>query len=144
MSLRSALPALLFILLASCSSTPDAPQPADHPPSPAGTGQAASNRPLLTGSLLGAPAGAEVELALLEVNAHEKPGRLLGDIRLHSQGDELPFRLPFDPELTGQQRVELRGRVIQSGQLIMQLPPRPIMAHANGQSLGRLQLVRTP
>nr|WP_221189835.1 YbaY family lipoprotein [Azomonas macrocytogenes] len=132
-------------MLASCSSAPTDPEiPPLAPSAPAAYDPRSPNMRALSGSLIGAPAGAEIELALLEVNEREKPERLLSNTRLKSLGKELPFLLHFNPEIfNASRRVELRGRVIQSGQLIMQLPPRTIGSAIN-QSLGQLQLVPAP
>lgn len=99
---------------------------------------------VLTGNLTGIPAGAEVELALLEVNARSRPSRLLSDTQVQVQDAETPFQLAFDPaNFPSDQRVELRGRVVKSGQLIMRLPARTITLASN-QSVGQWQAVPAP
>ncbi len=83
----------------------------------------------LSGSLIGAPAGSDVELALLEVDRRDQPDRLLSNVQLKGRGTELPFILQFNPDtFRPGQRVELRGRVTRAGQLIMRLPSRSIPA----------------
>ena len=98
----------------------------------------------LSGSLIGAPAGSDVELALLEVDRRDQPDRLLSNVQLKGRDGELPFILQFNPDaFPAGQRVELRGRVTRAGQLIMRLPPRTISSAAS-QALGPLQLVPAP
>ena len=134
------LPALLA-LLAGCGSQPS------EPPSAAIELSSAPHSRLLNelrGSLLGAPADSDVELALLEVDRRDKPDRLLSNVQLRGHGGELPFILQFNPDaFPNDQRVELRGRVTRSGQLIMRLPPRTIASPVS-QALGPLQLVPAP
>lgn len=98
----------------------------------------------LHGSLIGAPAGSDVELALLEVNRLDQPDRLLSNVQLQGRGSELPFILKFNAEKFPKgQDVELRGRVTRSGHLIMRLPPVLVRSSAS-QSLGPLQLIPAP
>lgn len=98
----------------------------------------------LHGSLIGAPAGSDVELALLEVNRLDQPDRLLSNVQLQGRGSELPFILKFNAEKFPKgQDVELRGRVTRSGHLIMRLPP-VLVRSSSSQSLGPLQLVPAP
>jgi len=134
------LPALLA-LLGGCSS-----QPSEPPSAPVELSSAPHSKLLneLSGSLIGAPAGSDVELALLEVDRRDQPDRLLSNVQLKGRGSKLPFILQFNPDAfpTGQ-RVELRGRVTQAGQLIMKLPSRTIASPAS-QALGPLQLVPAP
>ncbi|WP_308811819.1 YbaY family lipoprotein [Stutzerimonas azotifigens] len=132
----------LLLLLAGCASQP--PEPPAAPPAleqqPAVEGKLLHE---LSGTLIGAPAGAEVELALLDVD-HEQPDRLLANVKLNGRGTDLPFILSFNPETFAKsQRVELRGRVTQSGQLIMRLPARQIRSSAS-QALGPLRLEQAP
>lgn len=103
-----------------------------------------ANRHVLSGHLINLPVGSEVELALLEVNAKARPVRTLGDTRLRVQSSDQSFQLAFDPAtFPNGQRVELRGRVVQSGQLTMRLPARTI-ALADNQSIGSWQAVPAP
>nr|WP_305127292.1 YbaY family lipoprotein [Stutzerimonas zhaodongensis] len=98
----------------------------------------------LHGSLIGVPADSEVELALLEVNRRDQPDRLLSNVQLQGRGSDLPFILKFNAEeFPKEQKVELRGRVTRSGQLIMSLPAVDITSSAT-QSLGPLRLVPAP
>ncbi len=135
------LPVLLLVLV-GCSSQqtqrPSAPVTFEEPT------QAATPLHELHGSLIGAPAGSEVELALLEVNRRDQPDRLLSNVQLQGRGSELPFILKFNAEKFPQgQQVELRGRVTRSGQLIMRLPAVRVSSPAS-QSLGPLHLVPAP
>ena len=127
MPLRTAFVPLLLILLAGCGSQPPAP------PAPVELSSAPHSKlnNELSGSLIGAPAGSEVELALLEVDRRDQPDRLLSNVQ-------------FNPDVfpVGQ-RVELRGRVTRAGQLIMRLPALQIR-NASSQALGPLQLVPAP
>lgn len=131
----------LLVLLAGCAS-----QPAEPPTTPPVTELPVADSKLLhelSGTLIGAPAGSEVELALLDVD-HEQPDRLLANVKLNGRGTDLPFILSFNPETFAKsQRVELRGRVTQSGQLIMRLPARQIRSSAS-QALGPLRLEPAP
>lgn len=140
MPLRTAFVPLLLILLAGCGSQPPAP------PAPVELSSAPHSKlhNELSGSLIGAPAGSEVELALLEVDRRDQPDRLLSNVQLKGRGSELPFILQFNPDaFPAGQRVELRGRVTRAGQLIMRLPALQIR-NASSQALGPLQLVPAP
>jgi uncharacterized lipoprotein YbaY len=146
MSLRPlALPGLLALL---CACAAEAPEPTPPPATQARTipipeAEPAPYMHVLQGKLLGVPAKAEVELALLQVDAG-KPQRLLASVKLVGSGAPLPFRLGFNPESFPRgQTVELRGRASQSGQLILHLPARLIQS-AESQSLGELQFVPAP
>lgn len=141
------LPILLACLLAACASEPP-PAPVDAPPSapkPALEPQSqASHLPAISGQLLGVAAGAEVELALLIVDARGRPARPLGSQQLRGDGAALPFELHFQPgPLQAGQRLELRARVSHSGRLVQRLIPRTIATQAN-QDLGELSLVPAP
>lgn len=143
MPLRPLILLLLPALLAACSS-----QPADAPKAtqPIELSKPPHSKVLnqLSGTLIGAPEGSEVELALLEVDRRNQPDKLLSNVKLNGRGNALPFILQFNPEaFPDNQRVELRGRVTRSGQLIMRLPPRQIHS-ASDQALGPLQLVPVP
>ncbi|TLX64416.1 hypothetical protein DN820_06775 [Stutzerimonas nosocomialis] len=131
----------LLVLLAGCASPP-----AEPPTTPPVAELPVADSKLLhelSGTLVGAPPGSEVELALLDVD-HEQPDRLLANVKLNGRGTDLPFILSFNPETFAKsQRVELRGRVTQSGQLIMRLPARQIRSSAS-QALGPLRLEPAP
>lgn len=136
------LPALLCVLV-GCSSEqtqqPTAPITFEETPETIAT-------PMheLHGSLIGAPADSQVELALLEVNRLDQPDRLLSNVQLQGRGSELPFILKFNADKFPKgQDVELRGRVTRSGQLIMRLPSVRVRSSAS-QSLGPLHLVPAP
>jgi len=135
----------LAALLVACAGEPPAePAPAKPVAKPAAEQPLPAYMRALDGQLLGAPAGSDVELALLAVDTRDRPLRLLGSLRLDGTGTALPFRLTFNPEAFPQDlRVELRARVSQSGQLIQRLAPRRIPA-AESQSLGALQLETVP
>lgn len=145
MSLRCLAVTALLAALVGCSSPPvEPPQPQPVPPVELSSAPHSKLLNELRGSLLGAPEGSEVELALLEVNERNRPDKLLSSLKLSGRGAELPFLLKFNPDAFPEgQRVELRGRVTRSGQLIMRLPARPIHSAAS-QALGPLQLVPAP
>lgn len=137
------LPAFILVpLLSACSSAPETPPPA--PVAPATPQTALAPQPGLRGQLLGVASGAEVELALLAVDLRGRPRQLLGQVRLRGDGEPLPFHLPIASDMpTAGQRLELRGRVSQSGRLVQRLPARTI-AELSDQDLGALQLVPAP
>ena len=144
-TMRLLAPLALTGLLAACASEPAMPpQPAAQAPADAAPPALPAHLRELSGNLLGVPRNAEVELALLLIDARGLPQVLLGTIQLTGSGAALPFRLPFDPQafIPGT-RVELRGRVNQAGRLILRLPPLPIR-HNDSQQLGALQLVPAP
>jgi len=149
MTLRPLILLGMLGLLAACSSN-DAPKPAPPKPVapvlkvPAGPGPLQPYQREISGQLLGVPAGAEVEMAMLVVDERGRPQKLLTSTTLQGNGQSLPFQLRFNPEAfpaTGQ--VELRGRAIKSGQLIMHLPSMRIQ-QATTQVLGPLQFVSAP
>ena len=154
MSLRPLVLLSVFSLLVACSS--DAPKP--KPPTPGPAPQAAQKKakesanlgPLpayqreLSGTLQGIPAGAEVELALLVIDAQDRPQQLLASSSLIGTNQLLPFHLRFNPEsFPAGVRVELRGRASQSGQLILHLPSQ-VITQPTTQALGQLQFVKAP
>ncbi|HEX5844314.1 MAG TPA: hypothetical protein VFY62_17700 [Pseudomonas sp.] len=137
----------LITLLTACASDNPAPT---LPTTPAPSQTPMQTAPLpayqreLSGSLLGVPAAADVELALLAVDPRGRPQALLGNIQLRGNGGALPFRLPFNPDTFNQHpRIELHGRAHQAGRLILRLPPQPIR-RAETQALGSLHLVPAP
>lgn len=139
----------LSLLLAACSSQPEE-EPPQVPSAPSELKAGAALQPLqagqreLRGSLLGAPANSEVELALLVVDERGRPRGELGNLHLSGNGQALPFSLRFEPQpFTPGLRVELRGRASQSGRLILRLPPRTVSG-TDSQTLGTLQLVPAP
>lgn len=144
MPFRPLLLLSLLGLLAACAS--DAPPPVQPVPAPV-TPQVAplpAHQRELSGNLLGIPAAAEVELALLAVDQRGRPQAMLGNIQLRATGNALPFHLPFNPETFSKHpRVELHGRAHQSGSLILRLPPQ-LIRRAETQSLGSLRLVPAP
>ncbi|WP_457788050.1 YbaY family lipoprotein [Pseudomonas sp. PL-6] len=142
------LPLLALILtglLGACASEPATPPaPPPSPPSAAPAVEPRNLLPSLRGQLLGVAAGAEVDLALLAVDARGRPGTLLGHLLLRGDGNPLPFALHFEPaSFPGDQRVELRGRVTQSGRLVQRLPAQTIAA-PQSRDLGPLRLVPAP
>jgi uncharacterized lipoprotein YbaY len=154
MSLRPLVLLSLFSLLVACGS--DAPKP--QPPTPGPAPQEAQKRaresvnlgPLpayqreLSGTLQGAPAGAEIELALLVIDEKDRPQQLLASSSLIGTNQVLPFQLRFNPEsFPAGARVELRGRATQSGQLILHLPSQ-LITQPTTQALGQLQFVKAP
>lgn len=134
---------ILTGLLGACASEPAAP-PAPPPSPPAVAPEPRNLLPSLRGQLLGVAAGAEVDLALLAVDARGRPATLLGHLLLRGDGNPLPFALHFEPaSFPGDRRVELRGRVTQSGRLVQRLPAQSIGA-PQSRDLGPLRLVPAP
>ncbi|ERI49648.1 hypothetical protein N878_27850, partial [Pseudomonas sp. EGD-AK9] len=77
-------------------------------------------------------------------DARGRPATLLGHLLLRGDGNPLPFALHFEPaSFPGDQRVELRGRVTQSGRLVQRLPAQTIAA-PQSRDLGPLRLVPAP
>lgn len=149
MSLRPLVLLCCASLLVACSS--EAPKPEQTPqPTVTSSSPLANRVPLpafqraLNGTLLGAPAGAEVELALLVIDERGRPQTLLASDTLTGTNQALPFQLRFNPEsFPLGTRVELRGRVSKSGQLISRLTPRRIQQPTT-QVLGQLQFESMP
>lgn len=137
----------LLALLSACAN--DSPAPATRPPvAPPETPSAPAPLPAhqreLSGGLLNVPNAADVELALLAVDARGRPQALIGSIQLRGNGNPLVFHLPFNPETFNKHsRIELHGRANQAGRLILRLPPQPI-ARGETQALGELRLVPAP
>lgn len=142
---RLLLPLAVAVLLSACASEPTTPMPA--PPATTTQTNAASEEspgPGLRGELIGVAAGADVDLALLGVDMRGRPRALLGQMHLRGNGEALPFHLPLSDRQAPQDlRLELRGRVSQSGRLVQRLPARTI-AELKDQDLGSLQLVPAP
>ncbi|UVJ43513.1 YbaY family lipoprotein [Pseudomonas sp. LS1212] len=149
MSFRALLLLGFASLLVACSSS--APKPDTSKPvvqtAPRATpdqGPLPAHQREVSGSLLGVPAGAEVELALLVIDERSRPQRLLASSKLNGTNQPLPFQLRFNPEsFPAGARVELRGRASQAGQLILHLPSRRI-TQATTQALGPLRFERAP
>jgi uncharacterized lipoprotein YbaY len=141
----------LFSLLAACSS--DAPKPVapTAPPvaapvikAPVEPGPLPAYQRQLSGNLLGVPAGAEVEMALLVIDSRGRPQKLLASAKEHGTNQPLPFQLRFAAEaFPAGARVELRARASQSGQLILHLPAVQI-GQPTTQLLGNLEMVKAP
>jgi len=157
MSSRPLLALALITLLAACSSeAPKPAAPAAKPPAATTTvGDKALTAPVplgplpayqreLSGTLLGVPAGAETELAVLVIDAQDRPQKLLTSAKVIGNGKALPFQLRFNPDaFPAGARVELRGRASQSGQLILHLTP-VLIQQPTTQALGQLQLLPAP
>ncbi len=139
----------VIVLLAACSSDKPAPAPqaaptratVEEPALPAHlrelTGRLSSSQGYL-------PAGSEVELALLVIDQRDRPRQLLSSEKLIATGQALPFRLVFNPQsFPSNARVELHGRVSQSGQLAWRLPPVRI-TQPETRALGELRVERAP
>lgn len=152
MPLRPLVLLSLVSLLVACGS--NAPKPAapaapqqqleKKSQAPADLGPLPAYQRELSGSLQGVPAGAEVELALLVIDERGRPQRLLASSNLIGTNQILPFRLRFNPDaFPVDARVELRGRVSQSGQLILHLPAQRI-SQPTTQALGQLHFFKTP
>ena len=139
---------LLAGLVACSTAEPPKPAPAKPAPNaiklPEGPGPLLPYQREISGQLLGVPAGAEVELALLVIDERNRPQKLLSSTRLTGNNQSLPFQLRFNPEAFPEgARVELRGRASQSGQLILHLPS-VLIAKPETQSLGQLQFFKMP
>lgn len=140
---------LLAGALVACSTAePPKPAPAKPAPNaiklPEGPGPLLPYQREISGQLLGVPAGAEVELALLVIDERNRPQKLLSSTKLTGNNQSLPFQLRFNPEaFPDGARVELRGRASQSGQLILHLPS-VLIAKPETQSLGQLQFFKMP
>ena len=142
MPLRPLAPLCLAALLAACAG--ETPPPAASPAPPAVKSEQPAPTPAhlreLTGTLLDVPAGADVELALLTISERGLPHKLLGNIQLRGTGAPLPFRLQFNPENFHQGiRVELRGRVHQSGKLVLHMPSQ-LIREPQSQALGEVRV----
>lgn len=142
----------LTVLLAACASEKPAPvtQPvvaAKQSASPLDEPVPANMRALsgqLSSSQGFLPAGSEVELALLVIDQRDRPQQLLSSEKMIATGQALPFRVVFNPQsFPAGARVELHGRVSQSGQLAWRLPPVRI-TQAETRALGELRLERAP
>ncbi|WP_462379827.1 YbaY family lipoprotein [Pseudomonas sp. Marseille-QA0892] len=138
----------LALLLSACAS--DAPPPSTPSVPEPPTADIDTEVPLpadfhaVSGRLEGAAAGSDIELALLQIDGSDRPQRMLATLKLKGTGAPIPFRLAFNPEkYPVGQRVELHGRVTQSGMLSQKLPPRRVNGPDN-QELGRLVLVPAP
>ena len=149
MSLRTLVLLCLASVLVACSSEPPKsaqPQVLTQPKTdaPADLGPLPAHQRELSGVLTGAPAGAEVELAMLIVDERGRPQGLMASSKIVGNNQPLPFKLRFNPQaFPAGARVELRGRASQSGQLILHLPAVRI-TQAITQTTGPLQLVKAP
>ena len=148
------LRALAVLCCAALHTACGSDQPkTEQPPAPAPAKVSKKAQPLgplpayqreLSGTLLGIPAGAEVELALLVIDDRDRPQQLLASSTLPGTGQALSYQLRFNPEaFPAGARVELRGRASRSGQLIMHLPPLRI-TQAQTQATGPLQFEKAP
>jgi len=142
----------LVSLLAACSSDAPKPTPPVQPAptaaptikAPAELGPLPAYQRELSGSLLGVPAGAEVEMALLVIDDRGRPQKLLASAKQKGTNQALPFQLRFAAEaFPAGARVELRARASQSGQLILHLPAVQIV-QATSQALGNLEMIKAP
>ncbi|NWA02904.1 YbaY family lipoprotein [Pseudomonas gingeri] len=151
MSVRPLVLLSLAGLLVACSSAPKpvpAPAPQVQTKKPVSPYEELGPLPAfqreLSGTLLGVPANAEVELALLVIDERGRPQQLLASSKINGTGQALPFRLRFNPEVfPAGSRVELRGRASQSGQLILHLPSVSV-TEPTTQAMGQLQFVSAP
>ncbi|MEF9672602.1 hypothetical protein [Pseudomonas sp. MWU13-2100] len=152
MSVRPLVLLSLAGLLAACGSPPPKPVPAapvqQQTSKPVNAYEALGPLPAsqreLSGTLQGVPKDAEAELALLVIDERGRPQQLLASSRIRGTGQLLPFQLRFNPQVFPLgNRVELRGRASQSGQLILHLPAR-IITEPTTQALGQLQLFAAP
>lgn len=145
MSFRQLILLSLLGLAAGCASeAPLAPVQQAATQAPSQTTPLPAHQRELSGNLLGVPAAADVELALLAVDERGRPYTLLGNIQLRGSEASLPFRLPFNPEAFNRHpRIELHGRAHQAGRLILRLPAQSIR-QAESQALGDLRLEPAP
>jgi uncharacterized lipoprotein YbaY len=135
---------LLTVLSACTRDTPEPPLPVSAPPIESAPTPLQAHQRELTGRLMNIPLAAEVELALLAIDSRGKPYATLGTTQLRSLGEPMEYRLIFAAQAFAQHpRIELHGRALQAGKLILRLPPQPI-AHADGPALGALHLVPAP
>lgn len=141
----------LTVLLAACASEKPTPaaEPAPTPnKAPAALEPVPTHMRALSGQLSSSqgylPAGSEVEMALLVIDERDRPQQLLASEKLIGTGQALPFRLIFNPQsFPTNARVELHGRVSQSGQLAWRLAPVRI-TQPETRALGELRLERAP
>jgi len=149
MSLRACVLLCFVSLLAACSSGPSKTQQTQvlaqpETDAPVDLGPLPAYQRELSGVLTGAPQGAEVELAMLIVDERGRPQGLLASSKIIGNNQPLPFKLRFNPDVfPNTQRVELRGRASQSGQLILHLPTR-IIGQPSTQNVGTLAFVPAP
>lgn len=130
----------LTALLVACAGETPPPAPPAAPVAKQEPAATPAHLRELTGTLLDVPAGADVELALLTINDRGLPHKLLGNIQLRGTGAPLPFRLQFNPENFDQGiRVELRGRVHQSGKLVLHMPSQ-LIREPQSQALGEVRV----
>ncbi len=151
MLLRRIVLLSLVSLLAACSSEATKP-PAVAPAvavkpvakAPQGLGPLPAHQRELSGTLQGVPAAAEVEMALLVIDANGRPQKLLASTKLTGTGQPLAFQLRFNPEAFPMgARVEMRARASQSGQLILHLPA-VLIQQPTTQALGALEMDKAP
>ena len=135
---------LLAVLSACTRDTPEQPVAVAAPPVQAAPTPLQAHQRELTGSLLNIPLAADVELALLAIDSRGKPYATLGTTQLRGHGEPIEYRLVFASQaFTLHPRIELHGRALQAGKLILRLPPQAII-RANSQTLGALHLVPAP
>lgn len=132
----------LLLALTACSSKHTRPPAAN--PSSSGLAPVPAGFHAVSGQLLGAPAGTEIDLALLQTGLDNRPQRLLANLTLPATGQAQRFRIPFNPQsLSPGQHIVLHGRVTRSGMLIQRLPQRPVSG-PQSSDLGLLRLVPAP
>lgn len=135
---------LLAVLSACTRDTPEQPVAVAAPPVQAAPTPLQAHQRELTGSLLNIPLAADVELALLAIDSRGKPYATLGTTQLRGHGKPIEYRLVFTSQaFTQHPRIELHGRALQAGKLILRLPPQAIVQTDN-QALGALHLVPAP
>jgi len=135
---------LLAVLSACTHDTPEQLVAVTAPPAQTAPTPLQAHQRELTGSLLNIPLAADVELALLAIDSRGKPYATLGTTQLRGHGAPMDYRLVFASQaFTQHPRIELHGRALQAGKLILRLPPQPI-AHADSPALGAMHLVPAP
>lgn len=135
---------LLAVLSACTRDTPEPPPAVSAPPVESAPTPLQAHQRELTGRLMNVPPAADVELALLAIDPRGKPYATLGTTQLRGLGEPMEYRLIFAAQAFAQHpRIELHGRALQAGKLILRLPPQAI-AHTDSQALGALHLVPAP
>lgn len=145
LSLPLYLPLLwVAFVLTGCSSTDDN-QPTPEPKTTADvTAEPAipAGFHTVSGVLQAVPAGARIDLALLQTKADDRPQRLLADITLPATGAPQRFSIPFNPQsVRPDLRIVLHGRATRAGMLIQRLPQRVLLPGTQDINVGQLRMV---
>ena len=138
--------ACAFTALTGCAQKSDpAPEKTTRIVTPTPATEDTSKHHSINGYIIGAPAGSDIELALLEIDHRQRPSdRLLSSVTLKAKAQQTPFHLTFNPESFAQlNAVELHGRVTQGGQLVMTIP-RQTIPTADSQHIGAINATSRP